>query len=280
MTLPAEIKSLLADYGRGVADVQQLSWQPAKAAYKVTFADGSSAKARMHSSDLWADQVERIQHLVGPNPGFSETLMRRGRAVLEEWVPGTPLHAALPTPATLRRCGALLASLHRVAVTEDIGAESSVELEMRRMITQLEALRDCRTLGAEEVTSLVAILRHAAPKRVNAGVIHFDFCLSNLVLHPERGPVCVDNETLRTGPFDLDVARTFYRSSLSHEEQAAFLAGYLAADGPGGIEHMTFWSLVAEVSSAFVRHRDGCHDADTPLKSLRSRARCTSSTQG
>jgi aminoglycoside phosphotransferase (APT) family kinase protein len=273
MTLPTELASLIAEHGRTIADVQLLSRQAVKSAYKVTFTDGSCVKARLQSSDLWADQVERVQQLVGPHPGFSETLMRRGRAVLEEWVPGTSLHASPPPPAMLRHCGALLASLHRVAVTEDIAAESSVERHMQRMTAQLEALKASGGLGQEEVKSLNAILSHAAPQRADVGIIHFDFCLSNLVLHPERGPVCVDNETMRTVTFDLDLARTFYRSSLSNDEQAAFLAGYVAADGPGGVEYLEFWTLASELVSAFVRRRDGCHDADAPLEALRSRAR-------
>ena len=273
MTLPTELASLIDEYGRTIADVQLLSRQAVKCAYKVTFTDGSCVKARLQSSDLWADQVERIQHLVGPHPGFSETLMRRGRAVLEEWVPGMPLHASSPPPVMLQHCGSVLASLHRVAVTEDIAAESSIERHMQRMTAQLEALKDSGALGQEEVKSLNAILWHAPPQRADVGIIHFDFCGSNLVLHSDRGPVCIDNETLRIGPFALDLARTFYRWSLSKAEQSAFLAGYRASRGPGTTEHVDFWSIVAEVCSAFVRRRDGGHDADAPLALLRSRAR-------
>jgi hypothetical protein len=93
------------------------------------------------------------------------------------------------------------------------------------------------------------------------------------VLHADRGPVCIDNETLRIGPFDLDLARTFYRWPLSQDDRAAFLAGYGAGGGPAGITHLPFWSLAAEIYSAFVRCRDGDHDADVPLAALRQRAR-------
>jgi aminoglycoside phosphotransferase (APT) family kinase protein len=271
MTLPAEIKSLLADYGRGVADVQQLSWQPAKAAYKIKFVDCSSAKARLHSNEMWADQFEIIRDIIGPHPGFAAKLMRRGRAVLEEWVPGPTLHPQPPPSDTLRSCGRLLANLHRVPIPGSLSTESGAEREIDQVIGQLKSLQNSGNLTCRERQSLVAVARSTAPGHATSGVIHFDFCGQNLVLHADRGPVCIDNETFRIGCFDLDLARTFYRWALSPSEQAAFLEGYVSGGGPAQTSHLNFWSLVSEVSSAFVRCRDGAHDADAPLKALRMR---------
>ena len=276
MKLPSQIESLLLSHGRAVSGVALLSSHAttaSKAAYRITFADSSSAKARLHGTDAWAAQVEYIQDLIGPHPSLAATLIRSGRAVLEEWVPGATLHEQPPTPETLRECGRLLADLHRVPVAGQASSGATVEPVRARMVEQLAMLRTSGALGAQEVNSLVAIADATAPARASSGIIHFDFCGKNLVMHAERGPVCIDNETLRVGPFDLDLARTFYRWPLSRDDHAAFLAGYVAGDGPAETTHLPFWSLAAEIHSAFVRCRDGDHDADVPLAALRERVR-------
>jgi aminoglycoside phosphotransferase (APT) family kinase protein len=276
MKLPAQIESLLLRHGRAVSGVAPLSGHAttaSKAAYRIIFADSSSAKARLHGTDAWAAQVEHIQDLIGPHPSLAATLVRSGRAVLEEWVPGATLHEQPPTPETLHACGRLLANLHRVPVAEQASSDATVETAFVRMFDQLVTLRTSGALGAREVQSLVAIADATAPARATSGIIHFDFCGKNLVMHADRGPVCIDNETLRFGPFDLDLARTFYRWPLSQDDHAAFLAGYVAGGGPAETTHLPFWSLAAEIYSAFIRCRDGDHEADVPLATLRERAR-------
>ncbi len=244
-----------------------------KAAYKISFVDCSSAKARLHGTDAWAAEVGSIQGLIGPHPSFAATLMRSGRAVLEEWVPGVTLHEQLPTPETLRECGRLLANLHRVPAAGHTPEDTAVESTLSRMREQLAMLQASGNLSASEEESLLAIADATSPAAARIGIIHFDFCGKNLVLHAERGPVCIDNETLRIGPFDLDLARTFYRWQLSPEDREAFLAGYSDAGGPAKTTHLPFWSLVAEIYSAFVRCCDGDHDAGVPLEALHERVK-------
>ena len=276
MKLPAEIQTLLDRHGKPVANASRLSGhgtKSLKAAYKISFVDCSSAKARMHGTDAWAAEVGRIQELIGPHPSFAATLMRRGRAVLEEWVPGMTLHEQLPTPETLRECGRLLANLHHVPAAGHTPVDTTIESALARMRKQLAMLQASGDLSASEVESLLAIADATSPAGARSGIIHFDFCGKNLVLHAERGPVCIDNETLRIGPFDLDLARTFYRWPLSPEDREAFLAGYSEAEGPAKTAHLPFWSLTAEIYSAFVRCCDGEHDADVPLKALRAQVK-------
>jgi aminoglycoside phosphotransferase (APT) family kinase protein len=198
-------------------------------------------------------------------------LLLEGRIAIEEWVDGTPL-AALPRRVDdVRRAGDVLGRLH---ATRRIGAR---RLRARASTRPLVAVTERRlarlsaggALTGAEVRALRRVLGRFAPPVASWGVTHNDFCAENLVERPSGELVAVDNEGMRLGFLDYDLARTRYRWAMPATAWRAFLDGYAGWRDPGGyVRHAPFWCVAALVKSAHVRF-GRTEAADVPLGRLR-----------
>ena len=272
--VPSEVWELLAKFGVAVVQISEITARPSlalKNTYRVTLADGRVVKVRRLQSVARAEQVERLLKALGPNPAWAGLLLRFREFFLEEWVEGESLGGQPPEPAVARQCGVILAQLHQVAIPADEAIGLSVEQELgqvRSHLGELEAAgRFTRTEAIELADRAVAL----APRRIQPGIVHLDFCGENLVWHPIRGPVCVDNETLRIGSCEQDLGRAVHRWNLEGVARAEFLAGYAAAEGPAGLDALPFWGLAAEAYSASIRLRYRFADAGAPIQALKRR---------
>jgi aminoglycoside phosphotransferase (APT) family kinase protein len=124
-------------------------------------------------------------------------------------------------------------------------------------------------IAADDVRALRGVLRRFDPGRAVVGVTHNDFCPENVVERRGGELVAVDNEGMRIGFLDYDLARTWYRWAMPAPAWASFLDAYARWRDPGGyVRHAPFWSVTALVKSAHVRF--GRTDAaDVPLRRLR-----------
>ena len=194
------------------------------------------------------------------------------RVVVEEWVEGVSL-AHLPLSETrLGKAADLLGALH---ATREVGhrklpVSRRVRPFVRRAERHLARLAASAVIGETERRSTTRALTRFAPEHALAGVTHDDFCAENLVEDPSGRVVAVDNEHMRIGFLEFDVARTWYRWPMSEEAWERFEDRYALWRGPVDRENVPFWRLAAVLSSAYVRlTRLGGSRIGDPLGKLR-----------
>ena len=165
-----------------------------------------------------------------------------------------------PQPDVVRRCGALLGATHARAVPAGLDAEARAALRdpdafHARLEQQVDALQRAGALAADVARAAVD---HAARRRgadASIGIAHGDLCGENIVAHPTRGPVSIDNGNLAVGHLDYDLARTFYRWPLDEAGRGTFLEGYATRRSPETfLRDERFWMICAIVVGATVQH--------------------------
>jgi thiamine kinase-like enzyme len=169
----------------------------------------------------------------------------------------------------LGRAADLLGSLHVPAGGHPSRRTTSVIVaSTRRRLANLVARG---ALARDELRAALRLMEGLAPPTSDVGITHNDFCAENLVESPEGRLVVVDNEGLRRGFLDYDVARTWYRWPMSEEQWQVFAARYRSwrADSPEG-DHERFWRVAAVVKSAHLRAAHRAAGAVAPIERLRA----------
>jgi len=144
--------------------------------------------------------------------------------VLEEWVKGRPLTPDEWTHARLRCCGEILGRLHSSNRRPPPHGRTPT-LELRRLEEQIRRLVHARALATWEANRLCAVAEASLPAQIEWGVVHGDFCAANIVIRPSGTLAVVDNESLDLGALDGDLARTWTRWSLGHDQRRVFAEG-------------------------------------------------------
>jgi aminoglycoside phosphotransferase (APT) family kinase protein len=255
-----ELAALIAARGVDVAHVGDVTTLPAArrvaGAFRVELVDGTCLKARLMPSAARAREVAAL--LAQAGECFPAVLGLRDHALLLEWVGGELLTD--PRPRMLRRCGALLGALHTRPVPAELAAEARAALRdpdafRARLEQQIGALRDTSVLAADVARAAVARAACGGDADASIGIAHGDLCGENVVAHPTRGPVSIDNGNLAVGHLDYDLARTFYRWPLHAAQRAIFLEGYATRRSPATfLREERFWMLCAIVVGASVQH--------------------------
>lgn len=167
---------------------------------------------------------------------------------MEEWIPGQVLRE--PSPLDLQGAADLLRSLHasQPQVSEPTESHLSGILDKLGRVPEMA--------GAE------GWLRRAAPTTCLWGLIHRDFCGSNLV-KDESGQIwSVDNEWLIRGPLEYDLARAVNLWELDDAQASTFLQAY------GICEISEYWSACALIESVHNRRKAGYATFQAPLHKL------------
>lgn len=233
-----------------VTDITVLPAAQAPVAVSLVLADGSRLKGRRFTSAAraaWAHGVLR-----GLDDSFPRTVAHQGDALLLEWVDGPTLSQLAPlSPDVAERAGQLLGRLHRASARPWQTRDPLEALD--RQVTRLTAGGH---LDARRTSRLREALTAHRPRDPELGVIHKDFRGENLVLHPERGPVSIDNGALDFAPLDLDLARAWLPWPLSSEARRAFARGYASHRSLSSFfARFPFWTLYALMGSAATRVR-------------------------
>ena len=237
-----------------------------KRAYRLVFEDGSQAKARLLLGADHAGRWRALREKIGERPFLSSVFLQIESTVLEEWVPGEVLPQKNPPADLLREAGAVLARIHKTDVPE-LKVEDA-EPEVSRCGEWLSELARVSAIDAESTRLLKLRIRREAPARTSMGVAHQDFCGENLVLHPLRGVVSIDNEWMRIGSLDFDVARAVRQWGLNEIGRRNFLAGYSEEGGPVDFSSVDFWLLANDIFASEVRARRGWSDAPATVRHL------------
>jgi thiamine kinase-like enzyme len=269
--LPRPIQTLLSKWGHNpteIFDVTVRTTVAEKRAYRLIFADGSQAKARLllgsEHATCWGD----LRRKVGRQPFLSTLLSQEGAAVLEEWVEGDVLPHTNPSAEFLQTAGAVLAGIHYAA---GLGTKlENADAEVVELCSLISALARLSAITQHEADQLAIKLSGKAPARMHVGLAHHDFCGENLVLHASRGVVSIDHEWMRVGSLDFDVARAIRQWGLTQKNREIFLRGYAAAGGPFELAHLDFWLLANDIFASEVRVRRGWTDAPATVRRLKS----------
>jgi tRNA A-37 threonylcarbamoyl transferase component Bud32 len=258
--LGADLAALVRARGAPLAAATEITGLPSpvrtRAAFRLEFADGTRLKGRRLKSAERAEVVHRLQDVVGD--GLPRILDRRGEALLLEWVAGRPLASFEVVPADiLQRCGRMLGELHRAfAGYADGGVVPGPDHFCDRLERDVALLLGAGWIDASFARRAVDVAVAHRPREARTGIIHKDFCAANVVIRSDGVPVCVDNANLAVGPHDLDLARTWYRWSMTSAERRHFAAGYEEhARLASCLRHFPFWATCVLVGSASIRLR-------------------------
>ncbi|HJQ83044.1 MAG TPA: aminoglycoside phosphotransferase family protein, partial [Candidatus Binatia bacterium] len=240
------------------------------ATFRIVLADGRVVKARRLSR---ADRAARFTSVVRrlAHPRLPVVLAVVGRISVEEWVDGTPL-ASLPLSADrLAQAADVLGGVHATVALDGrrLHVRTSTKRAHRIAEEQLATLVAEGRLGRADARRLVDALDRFAPPQALRGLTHNDLCAANLVEHPDGRLYVVDNEGLRHGFLDYDLARTWYRWRMPAAAWSTFVARYARWRDPSdGLPHAPFWRIAAVAKSAHLRIARESTQATVPLRRL------------
>ena len=230
----------------------------ARAAFRVGLADGRVLKARRLESAERAEMLVAIWPLITDLP-FSRGLAQQGAAVLETWIEGDPVTAERVTSARLEEAGDLLGRLHRRVLPTSLAGRLPLPARLLRKVERhLGILASRGLLSGQQTALLLDEARRHLPQRLESGLIHHDFCAENLILTDQGRLWAIDNEDMRVGALDADLARSFLRWPMSACARDAFLRGYGRHRSAARYQaHAPFWSIWALAGAAEFRATRG-----------------------
>lgn len=237
---------------------------------RVALADGRTVKVRRLSRPSKAERFGRLVEALG-HARLPAVLRLDGRIAVEAWVEGTPLSKLPATPERLRQAADILGSLHgtRRIGRRSLHATVSTRRLVQRVKRHLAKLAATVTITRHDALALSDALSRFAPREALLGLTHNDFCAANLVEDADGRLFVVDNEGLRLGFLDYDLARTWYRWPLPGPDWTMLLDRYATWRDPApGLAHAPFWRIAAVVKSAHLRMTRGVPTA-IPVDRLR-----------
>jgi Ser/Thr protein kinase RdoA (MazF antagonist) len=271
--LGADLWALVARLDAPLVAARTLTRLPspvmAHASFRLRLANGRTVKGRRVETPAQAHRIAELLPRLDARH-FPRVLARRGRALLEAWVPGTALARLTAGELVYRRCGRILGSIH-VAPRPGRMATAPASAARRLAVAERQ-LAELESLGALSVASsrqALCHLRDNVPDRAAVGVIHRDFCAENIVCTPAGSLYVVDNETIRVDIPEFDLARTWYRWPMTPPQCAAFLTGYRSRRDPSSfLRHFPFWAIAALVDTVLFRLRARTPGASLPVRRL------------
>lgn len=245
-----------------------------RAALRVTLADGRRVKLRRLGTPDEVAVLSELLRALAPL-GFPQVIARRGRALVVEWVEGRAFADAPATRQAIGSAGRLLGGIHRTAPSRGrpLPAPGSAVRELERCDAQLSELADAERLSRTEAAAISDAIRGTTPPRPLHGIVHGDFAPENLVVDAGGALRAIDNEAVRVGVLDLDLARVWTRWPLPRRHWEVFLDAYGSAFGRRVADRdLAGWKLRARVLSAWYRVSFGRAGAEAAVGRLRELA--------
>jgi Phosphotransferase enzyme family len=237
--------------------------------FRLHFQNGVVLKGRQLTSPRHAAYFDRLVVNLGQD-AFSRVIASQREALLEEWVAGESVCDVADNPALIRRCGQWLGRLHTCVATSPPRPTTS-STDQIRLAEDIEQLQSSSAGSLLDVTALHSQLLREMPRKVQRGVIHKDFCAENLIIRANGAICCIDNLTITRGPYDLDLARTWYRWPLSPADWQTFLDGYAEFRSPAQFQqNFSYWSTRVVLASVAFRLKYQMVDSEPAIKLLRS----------
>ncbi len=246
-----------------------------RTAFCVALSDGRRIKLRRMSEVDEAAELERLLTALAPI-GFPQVIARRARSLAIEWIPGKLLSDGPDTPERIEAAGRLLGRMHRTRPAEGatLPAERPATAELERCDSQLAALVRAKLMTRAEADVLADAIVQNTPERPTHGIVHGDFAPENLVIDASGALHAIDNEVVRIGILDLDLARTWARWQMTAESWTSFLEAYASAsDRSCSDDELVGWKVRTLVVSAWYRAAFRLRGADAAVTRLLDFAR-------
>jgi len=261
--LGPDLHHLLTHFGSPVKLLDEVtslrSQRQRKASFKITLANGQTIKARRFVSVEKRVRYCDLSSLLADLP-FARILAAEGKATLEEWVDGVPLEAAHVTAEQAYRLGNLMGKIHSLSAIPE-PYRSDVPGPDHYLAKISERLSTLSVHFPGKISTFSALEHLAArhkPENFQTGLIHADFCPQNIVMTPDGAIVLVDNEHLRMGALDYDLARCWVRWDITRQQQRPFCEGYRRHRGTERFTRdQLFWAISALTLSAKVHLKHG-----------------------
>jgi len=220
-------------------------------AYRVELADGLIVKLRRPERPDRAAHACRLLERFG-DPRLAVVILREGDLVVEEWIEGASLAGEAPRPEHVGGAAAFLAALHRARVDGVPAGTTMAPTELRdATCSRIEGLRRLALLSVTQGAALSSAVRRCAPAVAATAITHNDLCGENIVVDAAGELRIVDNENVRLGFVDFDLARTWYRWQLDPADWEHFLARYATEGGRRpDAEAFEFWKIAVAAKGA------------------------------
>ncbi len=268
-----DIVSVLETVGLSPKAVEPITALPSlasrRATFRITLADGRLVKVRRMKGAAEARRFTSTMRAVS-HDRLPNILAASGRVVVEEWVNGTSLSKLPLSQHRLEQAADLLGSLH---ATTSLDGQRLLESQStgairRRVERQLASVENKGAITRTERQQLLEMLDAFAPKRAIVGLTHNDLCAENLVEDGEGRLHAIDNENMKLSFLEFDIARTWYRWSLSEADWKSFLRRYEKWSAAPIAQSTTFWRIAAVAKSADLRAQR-TPNSDVPIGKLR-----------
>jgi phosphotransferase family enzyme len=273
LALPVDLAILVRAVGVPLSSAALVTPLPARgvdrACFRLTFVDGRVLKGRYVETLQHAD---RLQALTGAldRRHFPAVLERHGRALLTEWIEGTPLGRRPWTPRILETCGGLHAAVHRIPVATRPQWRRRHGPWQTRMAAGLRILVDAARLDVATAGRAERLASEFEPGAVALAMCHGDLCAENIVIARDGRVVVVDNDSLAVDALGYDFARTWYRWPMADADRRRYMTGYGSAAHLAEVhEYFIHWAITVLVEAAAFRVRIGVDGAERALGTLR-----------
>jgi hypothetical protein len=273
--LPGDLPSLLNRYAKKIDRIQPINglfggaFDIHGATFCVFLADETRVKARYWPKN--ADLIFQLKVLERfPRVRFPKILIQSGQSTLEDWIEGESIRDTADETVVMES-GKLLGCIHQTPPPDSAPGyvHSSIQEYEVNLTDGLDQLKTLEYIDLPFARQVQNAAMEARPNTTEVGLIHRDFCADNLIL--SNNMVCsIDNTTFAIGPFELDLARTWYRWRMKTEHWNVFLRGYSHhRDSSLFCQHETFWKACVLVRATLMRIRSGLVDrAMIPLSRL------------
>ena len=274
--LGGEVIAALDSLGVTPVEAFDISGRPseasARATLKLVLEDGRAVKVRRYARPARARRAARLLGLLCLDH-LPRVLLFAGRVMVEEWIDGLALSHLSLSEERLGQAANLLGCLHgtRMMAGRPLFVPQCTRPLRRRAERQLVGLVAAGAIRDYERRLVFQGLARFAPERAVVGLTHHDFCAENLVEDPHGRIFAVDNEHMRVGFIEFDLARTWYRWPMPQGAWGRFLDHYTVVRGAElDLRAWPFWQMAALVYGAHVRSvRWKGAQIDVPLRKLR-----------
>jgi hypothetical protein len=274
--LEGEVVGALRASGMEVAEVLNISGLPEpageRATHRVTLASGLVFKVRRVRRPEKARRMHQLLELLA-DPHFPRPIWVSGNVIVEQWVDGLSLSELPATEHRIAAAARVLGHLHGLPRLgrRRLPERARSHRAFARARRQVARLASAGVIDEAAAASLLRILVRRAPATALVGLTHRDFCASNLVEDAGGQIVAVDNEGMRFGFLDYDVARAWYRWPMAASAWHSFVSAYQEASRRQvDANSWQFWQICAVATSAWLRLAQGTRGLETPLAVLRS----------
>lgn len=227
--------------------------------YRVHLIDGRIVKGRCFDSHEQRESFSALCSALVDLP-FSRVLSAHGSAIIEEWIAGSSVSSHELSCGMTGKLAAVLGHLNgrRIPSNAIIGAIAGVDWHAARLRNLLAELNDKQRIDSAFAGKLIELADDHRPKDFACGLIHTDFHPQNMIRRQQDDVWIIDNEGLRIGVLDFDIARCWRRWPMTNEQRTQFQHAYSDFRSlTPFLENQTFWAINTLVLTATINERYG-----------------------